>query len=311
LALLSRYIQGAALVRVYSNPMLERSLTLNPRVDKVIAPVDWQLISPPKRRSEDVVRIIYITSREEDPLAHLVAPALKRILEEYPGKVEVHFWGYHPIAFQGFKGVRFWQPVYNYDRFMRQFSRAGFDIGLAPLLDGPFYRSKTNNKFREYGACRIAGIYSDVDIYSACVENNETGLLVSNDPETWYAALKRLVEDGVLRKKIQEHAEAYSRQHYTLEKFSAVWQEQIHRVLAQESAREPVFAATGAAPASNGGTLTPVKQAVLTNLDELLRKVWRRIDILRRGSLRGAWQYLSFQAYSWWLLIKLNLFKSL
>ena len=95
--------------------------------------------------------------------------------------------------------VRHHGLIYGYDRYLRRFSRAGYDIGLAPLPDDVFHRSKSNNKFREYGASRVAGIYSHNDAYSNCVEHEVSGLLVSNDAGHWYDALERLIEDEALR----------------------------------------------------------------------------------------------------------------
>lgn len=226
------YMEGADLVRVYSQPMLERASSLNSKVKKIVAPVDWKLVESPEAHTDGAVKILYTTSRQQDPLAYIALPPLKRILETHPGQVDVYFWGYTPIEFDGMQGVHFIKFTRNYDSYLRQFSKSGFDIGMAPLLDTIFFRSKTNNKFREFGAGRVAGIYSDVDVYSQCVVDGETGLLVSNEPEAWYTALKRLVEDRELRAKIQNQAEVYCRKNYNQETFKEIWLEQIRGVLA-------------------------------------------------------------------------------
>ena len=82
-----------------------------------------------------------------------------------------------------------------------------------------FYRSKTNNKFREYGASGIAGIYSHNDVYSQCVEHEVSGLLVANDADSWHDAIERLIEDEALRTRIQRQAWRYVHEHYAQEKF--------------------------------------------------------------------------------------------
>jgi hypothetical protein len=123
----------------------------------------------------------------------------------------------------------------SYDKFLRQFSEAGFDIGLAPLRNDIFHLSKTNNKFREYGACRIAGIYSDVDVYSSCITHGETGLLVSNDPDSWYKAIAQLIEDRDLRDRIKNQARQFVQEHYSQRHFEKVWRGHIQRVLTEKS----------------------------------------------------------------------------
>ena len=116
---------------------------------------------------------------------------------------------------------------------MQRFSAMGFDIGLAPLLDDEFHRSKTNNKFREYGACQIAGVYSNVDTYSRYIRDGETGLLVDNTTETWITALTRLITDPQLRLKIVRQALDYAHQNFSQEAYLRVWQSQVENVLSQ------------------------------------------------------------------------------
>jgi glycosyltransferase involved in cell wall biosynthesis len=240
LALMTRYMSQADLVRVYSEPLVERAQPLNSRVERVVGPVDLSLVSPPLSRPDQArIKLVYATSRSVDKLADIFTPALMRVLDEYSDHVEVHFWGYYPLELRTHRGTHFHPVLLDYDRFLRKFSCAGFDIGLAPLLDDIFYRSKTNNKFREYGASRIAGIYSDVDVYSTCVTNGETGLLVPNQPQAWYDAIVRLIEDYALRDKIKNQAQEYVRQHYSQENFEQVWLTHIQHVLANHPTQAP------------------------------------------------------------------------
>jgi glycosyltransferase involved in cell wall biosynthesis len=236
LALVTDYMGRADLVRVYSEPLHERARTLNSRVEKVVGPVDLRLVAPPPLGSDRTrIRLVYATSRSADELADIFVPALTRVLEDYAGQVEAHFWGFNPPTLRDFRDVYFQPVILNYDHFLRKFSRAGFDIGLAPLLDNIFYCSKTNNKFREYGACRVAGIYSNVDVYSSCVVHEETGLLVPNQPEAWYNALVRLIEDCDLRDEIKNRAREYVQRHYSQKNFEQVWWAHIQQVLAGHS----------------------------------------------------------------------------
>jgi hypothetical protein len=109
--------------------------------------------------------------------------------------------------------------------------KEGYDIGLAPMKNDLFHKSKTNNKFREYSACWIAGIYSDVDIYSNCVVDGKTGLLVSNEDGSWYQALTRLLSDANLRQSIQNSARNSVEQEYALDNFASILLEDINQVL--------------------------------------------------------------------------------
>jgi hypothetical protein len=156
---------------------------------------------------------------------------LRRLLGVYEGRVEVCFWGYHPPELRGLRGVRFLDFVPNYDKFFRAFARAGFDIGIAPLRDDEFHRSKCNNKFREFAACGIAGVYSDVEVYSSCVEDGRTGLLVSGEQGAWFRAVSRLVEDAALRRRIQKEAFRFARERYRPEQAQVRWLAHIREVL--------------------------------------------------------------------------------
>jgi hypothetical protein len=236
LAMLTEYLSTASLVRVYSRPLLARAGLLNPRVEMVASAVDLRQVRRPEKSLGGAVKLIYATSRLDDSLGRIFLPALQRLLEEEGPRVEAHFWGPRPPA--ELPAVRHHAVVYDYDRFLRRFSAAGFEIGLAPLADDVFHRSKTNTKFREYGACGIAGVYSDVEVYSDCVRHGETGLLVANDTERWYRALRQLVDDAHLRKQIQQQARVEIEDHYSQEQFEIVFLRQIEQLVGSARPRQ-------------------------------------------------------------------------
>jgi glycosyltransferase involved in cell wall biosynthesis len=219
IALLREYLRSAELVRVYSQPMLERARTISPNVVSELGPVDLAQIRAGRKRKKNRKCIVYCTSSYPNSLAPFLLKAVESVLKRFADKAEFHFWGMHSTSIPANSNVYHHGFVMNYDRFLRKFSDAQYDIGLAPMYDDPFHRSKTNNKFREYGACGIAGIYSDVEIYSRCVQDGETGLLVPNDPDSWFRAMKRLIEEEELCSRIKTRSRTYVAENYSQARF--------------------------------------------------------------------------------------------
>ena len=77
---------------------------------------------------------------------------------------------------------------------------SGFDIGLAPLADGPMQRCKCGLKALQYMAAGLPVIASPVGVLPDIVEDGSTGF-VAGDPAAWGAALTRLAGDGELRRE--------------------------------------------------------------------------------------------------------------
>ena len=75
---------------------------------------------------------------------------------------------------------------------------------------------KTNNKLREYSACRIAGIYSNSPVYEPWVTHGETGYLVPHTEDGWYEGIVAMIENPVMRRQIKERAEGEARQNFSL-----------------------------------------------------------------------------------------------
>jgi SAM-dependent methyltransferase len=80
-------------------------------------------------------------------------------------------------------------PLCDYDTYMDLLGTS--EISLMPLDDTPFNRAKSDLKFIEAGACRVASLASSV-VYGDSIENGRTGLIF-DDPEAFHRLFLRLV----------------------------------------------------------------------------------------------------------------------
>lgn len=143
--------------------------------------------------------------------------ALKQIMHEHKNvrvrAVGMFFDKYLPKAryefVPGKRGPEEWYELY---------STLNFDIGLAPLEDTPFTACKSNIKWQEYSLMGAATIASRVGPYADTIKHGSDGWLVDNSYESWYNALKVMVSNAVLRKKIGQKAKERVIGEFSLEK---------------------------------------------------------------------------------------------
>ena len=256
-ALIIECLRLADVVRVYSTSLRDLVQPYNANVVVVDGPLDWSAITPrPLLPGPRPVRVVYATSRLQDRIGLMVIDPLLKVLDRFP-HVEVTVWGATLDRLAHHPRVRHKRLVRNYDRFLRQFNNQHFDIGLAPLPNDPFHRCKSNNKFREYAACGVAGIYSDTPVYSTSVVNGETGLLVPDDPAAWFEGMAVLIEDETGRRQIADRAQAYAREHYNDSVTGAAWLTIFSEVTARRVTRTanlPFKPLVAASQAGNGGS---------------------------------------------------------
>lgn len=108
-----------------------------------------------------------------------------------------------PYPFEGLPNVHYADrsvPINRYAAFMASF---GFDIGIAPLVDCNFNRSKSNLRWLEYSALKIPTVATNISHFTQSIVSLEHGILVpDNDLIQWREALELLIADKPLRESI-------------------------------------------------------------------------------------------------------------
>ncbi len=193
---------GDAIVRRLPNTKIEY---LNPPFDTDTANALLRAAAP--RHDDGVVRIGYPTSRRQSVSA-LLDSVVRHVAQRYAGRVAFEFVGWMPDALAGAPGVALLPHVPDYDRYLAFKISRRWDIGLAPLVSSAFDACKTSVKYREYGGCRIAGVYGNVAPYTDDVVDGRTGLLADHRPDAWIDALERLIDSPALRDTIASIAHA-------------------------------------------------------------------------------------------------------
>ena len=213
-----RILEEADCTRVYTERMKLQVSKYNTNVVVGKLYFDHNIIDNEQRKISNKIKMVYPTQRVDDPsLEQMFYQALRNVLIKYHDTVELHLW--HPSVphqLLGLNNIILHEPVQGYVAFIKYFYAQSFDIGLAPGVNDVFFSSKTNNKYREFGGCGIAGVYSNVPPYTECVINMQNGLLVENTVNDWEIKLGELIENNEMRKDISKRAYADITENYTL-----------------------------------------------------------------------------------------------
>ncbi|HRP67319.1 MAG TPA: glycosyltransferase [Thauera sp.] len=148
----------------------------------------------------------------------LVEPALARLADRHGPKLAFRFLGCITPALAALPNSSLAEGWHSYDGFPARLAGEHIDIGIAPLVDNPLNRCKSDLKWLEYAARGIAGVFSAVAPYASSVRDGLTGLVVENTADAWFDALDRLVQDAALRQRLAAAAHAEVRTTRTLDR---------------------------------------------------------------------------------------------
>ena len=125
----------------------------------------------------------------------LLGDVLFDIKQKYGNRVQFEFFGAIP-SFAAELDANTIPYCHSYDAYRRILNDLRWDIGLAPMPDTPFHACKHYNKFVEYAAAGIVGIYSDVMPYTQLRGRKYEPILCVNNTKVWTEALSRLIESA-------------------------------------------------------------------------------------------------------------------
>ncbi len=231
-------ILGATRVHTYSRLMADRIAGLGVDVRRAPVYFDTALVDDVPRIGAQRERVVFATGRTDEPeLDRLVDTLIGELVHRRP-EVEIHLWR-TSARWRAESRVVVHPAQPNYGAFVRELAALSARVGLAPMSDDVFYRAKTNNEYREYAGCGIAGVYSDVDVYRESVADGRTGLLVSNDVGSWLTAVERLLDDSRLHASLVAAARDDVRSRFTPEASATFWEETLAELGDQEAPSRP------------------------------------------------------------------------
>lgn len=176
---------------------------------------------PAKREGQ--IRIGWMGAQTHEDDFRLFVPAIKQILHDYKN---VHFYCVggvpecvHAIDHKRVHKKNQWYDILHYPSRMRMWR---FDIGVAPLRDNAFNRSKSNLRWLEYSAMGIPAVVSSVEPFNMSVEDGKTGLFAYETDE-WYKQLKRLIDHESMRQRIGRAANRAVKKNFDIKKNAKLW----------------------------------------------------------------------------------------
>lgn len=149
----------------------------------------------------------------------LLEEPIRRLIDRYGEKVKFEFMGACPKFVNQF-GLNYYAYESDYGNYIKKISSLNWDIGLAPLENSPFHSSKYINKFLEYGSLHMAGAYSNVMPYAGVIKPGYNGVLASNDEQGWFDSISALIDDKLLRDRIQKNAREQLERDYSVQTVS-------------------------------------------------------------------------------------------
>ncbi len=157
------------------------------------------------------ITIGWVGSASTASYLSMIEPPLQQIARAYPERVRFRFFGYPDYKPQLPKSVSLPFNLRTEGEDIRS-----LDIGLMPMPDTEWTRGKCAFKAIQYMACGVATVASPVGVTTDLIQHEVNGLLAKSSDE-WLGAIKRLICDVDLRRRLAERARDTIVKQYSLQ----------------------------------------------------------------------------------------------
>jgi hypothetical protein len=218
---LEAIVRGASPV-IAATPLLhDYLLPKNEHVIQLDSFFDFALAaSMPRRSARRMVRGGFAASTQRGGDLRSVIDDVLTVLEEHEN-VEFEIIGARDSAIPKHPRITWFPYRSSYQEYVSFQRSRNWDFGLAPLGGAASNLYKTDNKYREYAAQGVPGIYQDAAPYAA-VRDGETGLIAGGS-RSWREAMELLVGDAELRDRIRINARADAERRHSLANVAPQW----------------------------------------------------------------------------------------
>lgn len=207
-----------------STPALREYLErLGARATQVEAFFDLSLVPllPDVRPTGSSIRCGFATSADRVADLLPVLPEIVAALDAHP-RLEFELIAPTIAELPDHPRMRRFPVLPNYESYIGFQLERQWDFAIAPLSSSASNRYKSDNKYREYGALGIPGIYQESLPY-ASVEDGRTGLLVGESRRSWRDAIELYIADPALRAMIRRNAREDVERRRSIDAVRSAW----------------------------------------------------------------------------------------
>jgi len=118
-----------------------------------------------------------------------------------------------------------------YEDFLNLIRNTSNLIGIIPLDNSVFSSCKSPIKYFDYSLAGVPTLASNLPPYLDFIENENTGLLVNNNNNAWFNAIKDVILSSQIRSHLADMARYYVVENYSLEYSAKLWNDTIEQAI--------------------------------------------------------------------------------
>jgi glycosyltransferase involved in cell wall biosynthesis len=217
-------IRSVSCLTVTTAPLKKVYSRFNDNVRIVPNALDFRVWNyQPIKHMSGNVRILWTGAGNHTEDFMFIQPVLSDIQKKYPN-VTIVFAGSdwrHVKGSLDYSRVEVapWTEYVAYPYVMKSLC---CDIGIAPIRTNDFDDCRSNIKWLEYSALKMATVATNFGDYKRTMKSGKDCLLVE-EKKDWFDALSRLIEDETYRKELAENAYKEVRNRYNLDFVADRW----------------------------------------------------------------------------------------